>query len=91
MRFLSRHAAKDEPGYLDTKEDADNNKEARAFRVIEEFCRANGIVHITEIYGRRELFQVLCRRLVADAGLTLRKVAECPSTSRQRVHEAVRD
>lgn len=39
---------------------------------------------------RCEPFQLIGRRLVADAGLTLCKAAESMSTTHQRVHEAVR-
>jgi len=90
-RFVSHHAEYDDLDYLDTKEDSGRNRDDRAFRLIEEFCRVNGIVHVDEIHRRCELFETLCRSLVVDAGLTLRKSAEYLSTTHQRVHKAVKD
>ena len=89
--FRSYHAHNDDLDYLDTREDAAQNREDRAFRLIEAFCRTHGIVYANEIHQHRELFEVLCRSLVIDAGLTLRKVAEYLSTTHQRVYEAVKD
>ena len=89
--FLAYHAEYDDLDYLDTKEEREKSREDRAFRLIEAFCRAQGIAYANEIHQHRELFAVLCRSLVVDAGLTLRKVAEYLSTTHQRVYEAVKD
>ncbi len=90
-RFAAFHALDDDIDYLETREQTAQNREDRAHRMIEQFCRANGIVSAQKIHKNPDLFNRLCRVLVHDAGLTLRKTAEHLSTTHQRVHEAVRD
>ncbi|MBS3949340.1 MAG: transposase [Peptococcaceae bacterium] len=89
--FVSFHAQEDDVEYLEIREEAEQNRETLAFAVIESFCRENGVTYAKEIQGSPELFREICRRLVQDSGLSLRKTAEYLSTTHHRVHEALQD
>lgn len=89
--YISLHAKDDDTIYLETPEDIEKYKLAKAARVIESFCQQNGVIYAKEIASRPELFAELCEQLVNGVGLTLRTAAALLETSHHRVHYALRD
>ena len=86
----SSYGQADANEYLETREDAARDKEAKAQNVIENFCHRNGVTYAREIKSRPDLIAEICRELVECVGLTLRKTAEYLETIHHKVHEALK-
>jgi len=89
--FVAFHQQEDKNVYLETREDAEKYKKARAMAIIEGFCERNGVLYARDLRGNDELFTEICLELVAGAGLSLRQTAACLETTHYKVHQALQE
>ncbi|MBT9155160.1 MAG: hypothetical protein DDT37_00125 [Firmicutes bacterium] len=71
------------------REDVLREREERAIKTIEQFCRERGIEEAADFHRHPELFRELCRALVHRVGLSLRRAAEHLETTHSRVYLAL--
>ncbi|MDP3059095.1 MAG: transposase [bacterium] len=89
--FAAFHRQEDDVRYLEISEDVDRYREELATKIVEEFCSSNGIVSARQVQNNPMLFEEICRRLVEEAGLSLRKTAEHLETTHNKVYEILRE
>jgi len=88
-KFAAFHAQTDETDYLEVRDDILRIREERAAKVLEQFCRQHGITKGADLRRHPVLFEELCRLLVQDVGLSLRRAAEYLETTHSRVYQAL--
>ncbi len=88
-KFTSFHDRADDNEYLETREDAGRERQERAVKTIEQFCREQGIEKVADFHRHPALFEKICRVLVNGLGLSLRKAAEHLETTHSRVYQAL--
>ncbi|MDP3058841.1 MAG: hypothetical protein Q8N36_05245, partial [bacterium] len=89
--FVAFHLQEDDVSYLEISEDIERYREELTIKIVEDFCSSNGIVSERQVQNNPMLFEEICRRLVEDAGLSLRKTAEHLETTHNKVYEILRE
>lgn len=85
--FETFHKQRDDEGYLEMKEDAEQYRMERAQELISAFCRANGLQEATDFKRSTNGLDTLIGDLLNYSHLSYRKIAELAGVSYSRVNQ----
>jgi len=89
--FSKFHAQDDDLVYIDTSESETSRREELAIKIINSICEKHGIANKKSIQANPHLFAFVCKKLVREIRLPLRRTAKHLETNLSKISRTLQE